>query len=93
MASIEIYTRPGCVYCIGARQLLNDNELIFIEYDIYSNPEYVLEMRRRTTNKTYPQIFIDGLSIGGFEELLQLRRQGLLPNGIMPNFQQTAINL
>jgi len=93
MKLIEMYTRPGCVYCIGARQLLNDSELPFIEYDIYSNPEYVLEMRHRTTNKTYPQIIIDGLSIGGFEELLQRQRQGLFSNGIMPNLQQTTINL
>ena len=93
MDSIEIYTRPSCIYCISARQLLNDNELTFIEYDIYSNPEYVLEMRRRTTNKTYPQIFIDALSIGGFEELSQLPRQGLLQNRIMPNLLQTVINL
>lgn len=93
MKLIEMYTRPSCVYCIGARQLLNDNEWPFIEYDINLNPEYVLEMRHRITNKTYPQIIIDGLLIGGFEELLQRQRQGLLSHGIMPNFQQVTINL
>lgn len=93
MTSIEMYTRPGCGYCSGARQFLHDKDLPFTEFNVYSNPEHLLEMRRRTANKTYPQIFIDGRSIGGFDELLQLQRQGLLPKGIEPNLQQIAINL
>ena len=93
MKTIEMYTRPGCGYCSGARQLLNDKDLAFTEFNVYSNPEHLLEMRRRTPNKTYPQIFIDGQSVGGFDELLQLQRQGLLTNGSEQNLQQIAVNL
>ena len=100
MTTIEMYTRSGCGYCSGAKQLLNNKALSFTEFNVYSNPEHLLEMRHRTSNKTYPQIFIDGKSIGGFDELLQLERQGLIANVSRPasklddslNSQNDAIN-
>ena len=77
-SSIEMYTRPGCGYCAGARQWMNDREQEFVEMDVYADSKHKLEMNRRTSNKTYPQIFIDGVSIGGYEDLLKLQSQGLL---------------
>ena len=75
MSLIEMYTRPGCGYCAGARQLLSDQGLDFVDLDVYTDPKHKLDMNRRTSNKTYPQIFIDGESIGGYEELLKLQRK------------------
>ena len=78
MSKIEIYTRPGCGYCTHAKRLLTGKGLDFIEYDVYENPEYINQLRERTTGRTYPQIFIENKSVGGFTELLVKEQQGLL---------------
>lgn len=78
MSKIEIYTRPGCGYCTYAKRLLKSKNLEFIEYDVYENPKYIKQLQIRTTGKTYPQIFIENISVGGFTELLAREQQGLL---------------
>lgn len=93
MPLIEMYTRPGCGFCAAARQLLNDRGLPFTEFNVYVNSGYLEDMRTRTANKTYPQIFIDDRSIGGFEELVQLDSLGQLPKGDQSLPQQIAVNL
>ena len=79
MAKIEIYTRPGCGYCTHAKRLLNSKNLAFSEYDVYHHPQRVGEMRSRTRGRTYPQVFINDQSMGGFDELLKLEQQNQLP--------------
>ena len=77
MAKIEIYTRPGCGYCTHAKRLLTNKRLDFIEYDVYENPKYIKQLQTRATGKTYPQVFIENISIGGFTELLETEQLGL----------------
>jgi glutaredoxin 3 len=79
MSNIEIYTRPGCHYCAGALKLLQFNQLPYREYDVYVEPQRLAEMRGRTQGITYPQIFINDVSVGGFDELLALKQQAKLP--------------
>lgn len=79
MAKIEIYTRPGCGYCTHARRLLTSKGLVFAEYDVYQHPHHYSELQRRTHNRTYPQVFINDLSVGGFEDLVKLDQQNRLP--------------
>jgi glutaredoxin 3 len=78
MTQIELYTRPGCGYCTFSKRLLLNKKLPFDEYDVYQQPEYLGELRARTNNRTFPQIFIDGKNIGGFTELLELEQSGRL---------------
>jgi len=78
MTKIEIYTRPGCGYCTHAKRLLSNKGLDFIEYDVYENPKYIKQLQTRTMGKTYPQVFIDDISVGGFTELLEKEQYGLL---------------
>lgn len=73
MQKVEIYTRPGCGYCQHAKVLLMNKNIAFFEYDVYRQKEKLAEMQVRTTNRTFPQIFIDNRAIGGFEELLKLK--------------------
>lgn len=75
MSKIEIYTRPGCGYCSAARNLLKTRSLTFAEYDVYALPEKKTELSARINYSTYPQIFIDGKPIGGFDDLALLDRQ------------------
>lgn len=78
MAHIEIYTRPGCGYCMHAKRLLHSRGLNFEEHDVYVQPHLLSEMHSRTKGRTFPQVFIDGHSIGGFDDLLQLDQRGEL---------------
>jgi glutaredoxin 3 len=80
MSKIEIYIRPGCGYCTHAKRLLSSKGLDFTEYDVYENPKYINQLQIRTSSKTYPQIFIENISVGGFTELLAREKQGLLVN-------------
>jgi glutaredoxin 3 len=80
MSKVEIYTRPGCGYCTHAKRLLANKGLDFIEYDVYHNPKYINQLQQRTSGRTYPQIFIEDISVGGFTELLAKEQQGLLAN-------------
>jgi len=71
---IELYTQPGCGYCTHAKRLLKSRDLGFTEYDVYDHPEKLQEMRSRTRERTFPQIFVNDRHIGGFEELLKLEQ-------------------
>ena len=84
MSKIEIYTRPGCGYCTHARRLLISKGLSFTEYDVYQHPHHDSTLRSRTHNRSYPQIFINDLSVGGFEDLLTLNQQNRLPKATSP---------
>jgi glutaredoxin 3 len=79
MANIEIYTRPGCGYCTHAKRLLTSKGLAFTDYDVHKNPERASEMRSRTNGRTYPQVFINNVALGGFEDLLRMEQQHQLP--------------
>jgi len=79
MKNIELYTRPGCGYCTHAKRLLESKGLFFTEYDVYTQPDKLQEMRSRTHGRTFPQVFIDQHAIGGFEELLKLEQLNQLP--------------
>ena len=72
MQKVEIYTRPGCGYCKHAKTLLRLKGITFFEYDVYHQRTRLSEMHSRTTGRTFPQIFIDDRSVGGFEDLLNL---------------------
>lgn len=80
MTKVEIYTRPGCGYCTHAKRLLTNIGLDFTEYDVFENPKYINQLQQRTSGRTYPQIFIDDKSMGGFSELLTNEQLGLLAN-------------
>lgn len=78
MPKVEIYTRPGCGYCALAKQLLEKRQLEFVEYDVYQEPQRKEELARRVRYQTYPQIFINDLPVGGYDDLARLDQQAQL---------------
>ncbi len=80
MAKIEMYATAVCPYCVRAEQLLRrkgvtDIEKIRVDLD----PAKRQEMEARVPGaRTVPQIFIDGLHVGGCDDLHELDRQGKL---------------
>ena len=79
LANIEIFTKPWCPYCRRAKSFLDKKGTSFNEIDIQAEPERRDEMIQRADGgHTVPQIFIDGIHVGGCDDLHELDSQGRL---------------
>ena len=79
MATVLMYTRPYCGFCIQSRMLLKKKGVEFEEIDLDDFPEKRAEMIERSGGRrTVPQIFIGGEAIGGCDELFALESAGKL---------------
>ena len=70
MKNILMYSSSYCPYCTNAEKLLLEKgfditDKVFVD----ENPDELEKMMKITGKRTVPQIFIDGIYIGGFEEL------------------------
>ncbi len=75
---VIVYTTAICGYCVRAKALLTRKNIAFKEVDVSHDHEARVRLVRETGQRTVPQIFIDGRSIGGFDELSAMDRKGLL---------------
>ena len=79
MAKVEIYTTPFCPYCYRAKALLAGKGVEFEEVDApHGSAARRVAIERSGGRTTVPQIFINGRSIGGSDELAALDRAGKL---------------
>ena len=79
MAKIEMYVKSWCGYCWRAKRLLKSKDVEFELIDVSSDPEAERVMIERSGGGyTVPQIFIDGVSIGGSDELVAADQAGKL---------------
>jgi glutaredoxin 3 len=78
VAEIEVYTTAWCGYCDRAKALLEARGLAYQEVRIDDDPAFRARLLDLTGRWTVPQILIDGRPIGGFVELRELDRRGLL---------------
>jgi glutaredoxin 3 len=79
MARVEIYTKIFCGYCAAAKRLLTSKGVDFEEYDITLGGPKRTEMLQRAKGRTsVPQIFIDGVHIGGSDDVHALDDDGKL---------------
>jgi glutaredoxin 3 len=78
-ALVKIYTRRWCGYCTAAERLLTEKGVAYEHVDTtgdHATRRWLVEATGGRT--TVPQIFIDGRSIGGYDELKALDRRGEL---------------
>ena len=69
MINVTIYTKPNCPYCIEAKKLLQSKQGFAIyEIDIGNKPE-TAKMVKEELGPTVPQIVMDGVYIGGYDQL------------------------
>lgn len=79
MAHVEIYTKDWCGFCTRAKRLLDQKGVDFEEYDIsLGGPRRVEMVDRANGRTTVPQIFIDGVHVGGSDDLMALEASGKL---------------
>jgi glutaredoxin 3 len=79
MADIEIYSTAMCPYCVAAKNLLQSRGLAYRESRIDTDANARREMLARAPGaRTVPQIFINGVLVGGFDQLAAAERSGKL---------------
>ncbi|MBM4255793.1 MAG: glutaredoxin 3 [Deltaproteobacteria bacterium] len=78
MATIEIYTKQWCPYCAKAKALLHSKGLSYNAIDVTEDETLQQEMVARSGRRTVPQLFLDGQSIGGYDDLANLNATGEL---------------
>ena len=77
MAKVEIYTKAWCPYCTRAMKLLESKGVEPLEYDVTMGGAKKAEMVQRASGRmTMPQVFIDGMHIGGSDDLVALDARG-----------------
>ncbi len=79
MASVTIYTRQFCGFCVAAKRLLDQKGVSYDEIDASGNPGRRQEMIERSNGgRTFPQIFVGDTHVGGCDDLFALERSGEL---------------
>ena len=68
----EIFTKRNCKYCVLAKQVLRDKNIyVYAEHIVESINDKNYLLKRVPNAKTVPQIFIDNVYIGGYNELIE----------------------
>lgn len=86
MAHIQIYTTSTCPYCLAAKQFLKSRNLDYSESPVDFDRQRRVEMTERSGRTSVPQIFINGRSVGGYDDLVALDRAG----GLQPLLEAEA---
>jgi glutaredoxin len=64
-----VWSKNNCAYCTQAKQLLQAKSIEVTEHNIDSTASLADLQQAVPGARTMPQIFIDGVLIGGFMEL------------------------
>ncbi|MEO8672677.1 MAG: glutaredoxin 3 [Tahibacter sp.] len=79
MTTVEIYSTAICPYCVAAKNLLKSKGLSYTEARIDTDAASFKEMLERSGGRrTVPQIFINNVHIGGYDDLVAADRSGRL---------------
>jgi glutaredoxin 3 len=78
MKSITLYTTDACPFCVRAKKLLQQRELEFREINLARDPDGRQELVEKTGMMTFPQILIDGETLGGYDQLAAADKTGRL---------------
>jgi glutaredoxin 3 len=77
-AEVVMYRTRFCPYCMRAAALLHRKGAEVREIDVSNDPEMRSMLLAQTGSSTVPQIFINGVSVGGFDDISALDDRDLL---------------
>jgi glutaredoxin 3 len=75
---VILYTTEPCGFCRQAKALLQARGVDYVEVDLAKDHEGRAALVARTGQMTFPQIIVGDRAIGGFRELLEADRAGIL---------------
>lgn len=73
-----MYTKHVCPFCTRAKALLQKKGVAYEEIDVENDDAKRIWLVEASGQKTVPQIFVDGRSLGGLSDIEALDRQGKL---------------
>jgi glutaredoxin 3 len=75
---VTLYTTEPCGFCRQAKTLLQARGVDYEEINLAKDPDGRADLVALTGQLTFPQIVVGVRSIGGFRELLEADRAGML---------------
>jgi len=78
MKPVTIYTTGSCPYCIMAKRFLDKKEVTYTEIRVDHETAKRSEMESRSQRTSVPQIFIEEVHVGGFDDMQELAFDGEL---------------
>jgi glutaredoxin 3 len=78
MDRVTVYTTEPCGFCRVAKALLEKRGVTYTEINLAKDADGRAELVSRTGMMTFPQVIIDGEALGGYQELVEADRDGLL---------------
>ncbi|MBP6534883.1 MAG: glutaredoxin 3 [Arenimonas sp.] len=76
MADILIYSSAICPYCLAAKNFLKSKGLAYREVRIDLDAVARKDMMDKAKRSSVPQIFVNGVHVGGFDDMVALDRAG-----------------
>jgi glutaredoxin 3 len=73
MKKVTVYSMNNCPYCVKAKGLLTQRGVSFetIMIDDWSDEEWDA-LVKKSGMKTVPQVYVDGILIGGYTQLAEV---------------------
>ena len=75
---VTLYTTEPCGFCRQAKMFLECRGVRYEEVNLAKDPSGRADLVALTGQMTFPQIVVGNRAIGGFRELLEADREGLL---------------
>ena len=75
-AEVVVYSTDYCPYCFRAKALLSKKKMVFTEVNVERRPDLRSWLIAASGQRTVPQVFINGRSVGGFSDLAELEHRG-----------------
>jgi glutaredoxin 3 len=72
MAKVEVYCTLSCGFCARAIRLLDKKGVEYQILRVDQNPDLRKEMEDRSKRTSVPQIFINDIHVGGFDDIAEL---------------------
>lgn len=76
--SVVMFMWPSCKYCKMAKDVFDRYKIDYRPIDVTADPQKQQSMMKITGQSSVPQIFIEGIHIGGYSELSKLEETGKL---------------
>nr|WP_295375642.1 glutaredoxin domain-containing protein [Pseudoxanthomonas sp.] len=78
MPRIVLYTIATCAFCMATKNFLKARNLSWRELRVDTDPQAREAMVAATHRTSVPQIVINDVPIGGFDDMMAMNRSGAL---------------
>ncbi len=75
---IVLFSTDSCTFCVVSKSLLTKRGVAFEEVNLAEHPELQSELAEVTGLTSFPQILVNGETLGGLNELRAADRSGAL---------------